>query len=84
MADDDFRLELSEELGRRLKAAADAAGRSVDDYAAKLIIEGLEGSWDEDFARYEEYKRTGEYIDAETAMREFRSVLKARLAEKRK
>jgi len=84
MADGDFKLELSEELGRRLKAAAEAAGRSVDDYAAGLISQGLESSWDEDYARYDEYRRTGEYLDAETVMRDFKAALKRRFSEKRK
>jgi hypothetical protein len=84
MADGGFKLELEPVLGERLKAAADAAGSSVEDYAAGLISRGLDDDWAEDYARYAEYQRTGEYIDAEVAMRGFREAVAARFRAKRK
>jgi hypothetical protein len=84
MADGDFRLDLSEDLGKRLVAAAAAAGRPVADYAANLIAYGLEDDWAEDLARAEAYDRTGEFLDAATALTEFRTELQRRFREKRR
>jgi hypothetical protein len=83
MADDGFRVEISESLGRQLVAAAEAAGRPVSDYAADLIARGLD-DWAEDLARYEEYKRSGEYLDAESALAGMREELARRFREKRR
>ena len=77
MAGDGRIVELDEELGRRLNAVATATGQSAGDLAAKLISRGLD-DWAEDFARFAEYERTGEYIDAEVAMAEFRQAVAAK------
>jgi hypothetical protein len=84
MADDGFTVKIDGELAERVKAAADAAGRPVGEYAADLIASGLDDDWAEDHARFAEYQRTGEYVDVETALREFREEVDARLAAKRK
>ena len=42
------------------------------------------GDWAEDFARFAEYQRTGEYIDAEGTMAEFRQAIADRVAAKQK
>ena len=84
MADGGLKLELDEALGERLKAAADGDGRPVDAYAAELIAHGLDDGRAEDVARYEAYQRTGDYIDAETAMRRFREAVPAGFRAKRK
>ncbi len=84
MADGSLKLDLDAGVHERLRAAAGAVGRSIEDYAANLIAQGLDDDWAEDYARAAEYERTGEYIDAETAMREFREKLEQRLSEKRK
>jgi len=83
MADGGFRVEISESLGRQLVAAAEAAGRPVSDYAADLIARGLD-DWAEDLARYEEYRRSGEYLDAETVLAGFRAELARRFRDKHK
>ncbi len=82
MADGGLKLELDEALGRRLNEAAVALGQSAGDLAAKLISHGLD-DWAQDFARFAEYERTGEYIDAEIAMAEFRQAVTDRIAAKR-
>ena len=72
MADGGLKLELDEALSDRLKAAAAALGRSVDDYAAELIADGLDQDWAESYARFEDYERTGEFLDAGPALADFR------------
>jgi len=77
MADDGLKLELNQALSERLKEAADAAGRPVDAFAAELIADGLDGDWAESYARFAEYKRTGEYLDAPAVMETFRKTVAA-------
>jgi hypothetical protein len=79
MADGSLKLELNEALGERLKAAAEAAGRPVDDYAAQLISQGLDDRWSEAVARLAEYDRTGESIPLEDALARFDTALSERL-----
>jgi hypothetical protein len=79
MADGGFQLELDAELGERLTAAAGAVGRSAAEFAADLIAKGLDDGWEESLARLAEYDRTGEYVDADVALRHFREVLAERL-----
>jgi hypothetical protein len=83
MADDGLTLQLDAELSMRLKAAADAAGQAVDSYALGLIAEGLDEDWALSFARYAEYQRTGEYLDADVVLNEFREAIAANFREKR-
>lgn len=83
MADGGLKLELDEALSARLKAAADAVGRPVDAYAAELISGGLDDDWTESYARYAEYQRTGEYLDADVALEAFRKAVAARVRSKR-
>jgi hypothetical protein len=72
MADGGLKLELDEALGARLKAAADAAGRPVEAFAAELISGGLDDDWAESYSRFAEYQRTGESLDAVAEMDAFR------------
>ncbi|MEO8811382.1 MAG: hypothetical protein ABI376_00520 [Caulobacteraceae bacterium] len=46
---------MGEDLSHRLAAAAETAGKPVNDYAAALIEEALDEDWAEDEARYAEY-----------------------------
>ncbi|MDP3746836.1 MAG: TraY domain-containing protein [Phenylobacterium sp.] len=81
MADGELTLKLDDETARRLQAAADAAGRSVGDYAAGLIAEGLDGDhWQGAREALAEFDRTGESFDAETTMAEFRASVARRVA----
>ena len=41
MADGSITISLNDDIARSLKAAADAAGRSLDDYACELIAAGF-------------------------------------------
>ena len=56
MADDGFSLVLDPALAKRLKAAADAAGQPVLDFAESLIVQGLDDDWAVDYARFAEYE----------------------------
>ena len=82
MADGGLKLELDEALTARLKAAADAAGRPIDAYAAELIADGLDDGWSESYARYADYQRTGEYLDAEHEMKVFKQAVAERVRSK--
>jgi len=79
MADGDFKLELSEELGRRLKAAAEAAGLSAEAFASALIAQGLGDDWAEASVSLADYDRTGAYVDAREALSRVRAELVARI-----
>ena len=79
MDDGALKLELDVGLRERLKAAADGAGRSVGDYAAQLIEQGLEHRWSESLARLAEYDRTGEHVPAEEALARFKAAVVERL-----
>jgi predicted transcriptional regulator len=82
MADGALTVELDEALSERLKLAAEAAGRRVDDYAAQLISQALDDRWSESLARLAEYDRTGEYVPAEEALDRFRNAVSERLRKK--
>ena len=89
MADGELTLKLDDETVRRLKAAADAAGQPVGDYAARVLAERLDDSVEldesveEDLRRLEEYDRTGEYVSVEEAMSFFRNALEERLSQRK-
>jgi hypothetical protein len=52
--------------------------------AERLKLAAADHDWVEDYARVAEYERTGESIDVDTWVREFREKLEQRLREKRK
>ena len=83
MADDGFRLEIDGELGRRLKAAAEAAGQPADQLAADLIARGLDDGWREAEERLAEYDRTGESVSLDEVGRHFQKAVMARLQARR-
>jgi len=83
MADGELTLKLDDDTARRLKEAADAAGRPLRDYVTDIIAERLaEDDWEEDARIGEESERSGDYISLEEGLREFESDLEARLAAK--
>jgi len=80
MADGEVRVVLDAETERRLKAAADAAGRSVDDHARALIVEGLDDEdWTVDERIADEAERSGATYSVQEAMAHFRAELHARV-----
>ena len=83
MADGGLKLELNEALSRELIRAADQAGVPVGDLATGFIARGLTDRWSISLARLAEYDRTGEFVEAETAIREFEEALRAALKAKR-
>ncbi|WP_340644041.1 hypothetical protein [Phenylobacterium sp.] len=83
MADGELTLKLDDDTVRRLKAAADAAGRAVEDYAQTLIADGLDDRWSESLRRLEEYDRTGESLSVQEALEHFDNRLRDRLANPR-
>ena len=84
MADGEIKVTLDAETERRLKAAAEAAGRSLDDYVHDLIHDRLdEEDWAEDERIAEEAERTGSTYSVEEAMNVFDRAMKAQLAKRR-
>jgi len=80
MADGGLNLSIDNDLAKRLRAAADAAGESVQDYAINALKAATDDGWAETHASLAEYDRTGEYIDADVALANFRAELERRLA----
>ncbi len=95
MTDLTLTLALNDETLRRLTTAAEAAGMSVQTYAALLIEQALTGSgvredpavfrtthdWTEADRRLAEYDRTGEYVAFEDWADDFRADVQARLSK---
>lgn len=85
MSDRTLTIPLSDDLLRRLTVAAEAAGLSVEAFAAMIVKaafapDGLaeeaaafEGApdWTQADRRLADYDRTGEFVDAETALDAF-------------
>jgi hypothetical protein len=80
MADGGLTIELNEGLAQRVKDAAEALGQSADQFANELIAKSLDDGWAEARASLAEYDRTGEYVDADVALADFRKELERRLA----
>ena len=84
MADGELTLKLDDETARRLQEAADAAGRSVGDYARGLILDSLDvDDWTEDLRIAEEYDRTGVSYSVEEGLAVFDAAVSRRLDPKR-
>ena len=82
MADGELTLKLDDETAGRLKAAAEAAGRPIEDYAAGLIAEGLEDHWAMAGEALADYDRTGVSYSLEEGMAAFDAAVAQRLAPK--
>ena len=86
MADGDLTLKLDDETAQRLKDAAEAVGRSVDDYVQELIREGLtakalhDDDCAEDIRILEDYDRTGVSYSVEEGLAVFDAAMKVYLA----
>ena len=78
MADGDLTLHLDEETAKRLRAAADAAGRPAEEYAADVIAEHLADDLEEDLRIFEDYERTGVSYSLEEGMAIFDAAVKRR------
>jgi len=83
MADGDVTLKIDPTLAERLRQVADAAGETFESFALSVLEAAADDDWADEQARYEEYRRTGEYIDLATFVREMREGLETRLAAKR-
>ena len=63
----------------RLRAAAQVAGLSLEDYALKILDRAMEDDWAEATAALVEFDRTGHSVPAEDALRRFQEGLTQRL-----
>lgn len=82
MADGELTLKLDDDTARRLQEAADAAGRPVADYAAELIVGGLD-DWTEDVRIAEAYDRDGVSYSIEEGLAVFDAAVKRRFDTER-
>jgi hypothetical protein len=81
---DGFHIDVDGERAAKLKAAADAAGMTLVDYAMEALDRAIEADdWAEDLAALEDYDRTGEFVPLEAALEEFNAALQATLAERK-
>lgn len=84
MADGEIKVTLDVQTERRLKAAADAAGLTVDAYARSLIVEGLDDdAWQIDERIADEAERTGASHSVQEAMAYFRAELHSQVKTSR-
>jgi len=85
MADDGMTLKIDAELTERLRAAAEAAGESVESFATRALVLFSDDypGWEEDLADLEDYDRTGVAEPAAKVMAEFRASVEAHFAKRR-
>ena len=76
-------IHLDAERAERLKAAAQVAGLSPEDYALKALDRAMDDDWAEAIAALEEFDRTGHSVAAEDALHGFQDRLKQRLNARR-
>jgi plasmid stability protein len=96
MSDRSLTITLSDDLLRRLTAAAEAAGLSVEGFAVEILTAALaQGGLAEDAAAFQgahdwteadrrlaDYDRTGESVAFEDWAADFRADVQARIAAK--
>ena len=75
-------IHLDPERAAKLKAAADAAGVSLEAYALRALDQALDDDWSETLAALDDYDRTGVSYAAEDAIAEFRANVEAGLAKR--
>lgn len=73
-------IHLDPERAARLRAAAEAAGVSLEAYALQALDQALNDEWSEAIAALEDHDRTGVSYAAEDAIAEFRANVEAGLA----
>lgn len=73
-------IHLDSERAARLRAAAEAAGVSLEAYALQALDQALDDEWLEAIAALEDHDRTGVSYTAEDAIAEFRANVEAELA----
>jgi hypothetical protein len=73
-------IHLDPERAARLRAAAEAAGVSLETYALQALDQALNDEWSEAIAALEDHDRTGVSYAAEDAIAEFRANVEAGLA----
>ncbi len=76
-------IHLDPERTARLRAAADAAGVSLEVYALQALDQALNDDWSEAIAALEDHDRTGVSYAAEDALAEFRANVEAGLAKRK-
>ena len=81
MADGGLTLTSDDALAERLRAAAEAAGESVQDYALSALRAAADEDWAEDYARVAAYEASGGGVPADQAMADFRAAVQARFAK---
>ena len=78
---DGFDIHLNEDQARRLKAAADAAGMSLTDFALDILDSAITADLAEDERRWAEYRRTGESLSVQESFAAYDDEVRRRLAD---
>ncbi|MBO9559241.1 MAG: hypothetical protein J7515_11775 [Caulobacter sp.] len=76
-------IRLDPERTARLRAAADAAGVSLEAYALQALDQALDDDWSEALTALEDHDRTGVSCAAEDAIAAFRANVEAGLAARK-
>lgn len=76
-------IHLDPERAARLRAAAEAAGVSLETYALQALDQALDDEWSEAVAALEDHDRTGVSYAAEDAIAEFRANVEVGLAKRK-
>jgi hypothetical protein len=76
-------IHLDPERAARLRAAAEAAGVSLETYALQALDQALDDEWSDAIAALEDHDRTGVSYAAEDAIAEFRANVEAGIAERK-
>jgi hypothetical protein len=76
-------IHLDPERAARLRAAAEAAGVSLEAYALQALDQALDDEWSEAIAALEDHDRSGVSYAAEDAIAEFRANVEAGLAKRK-
>lgn len=81
MADGSLTLKLDDDTAARLKAAAEAAGESTEDFVLRAVANALDDDWAEDRRIAEEYDRTGAFVPMDEALDRLDAKIAARRAK---
>ena len=76
-------IHLDPERAARLRAAANAAGVSLEAYALQALDQALDDEWSEAIMALEDHDRTGVSYAAEDAIAEFRANVEAGIAKRK-
>jgi predicted transcriptional regulator len=81
MADGGLTIELNEALAERVRALAEASGTTAEALVCEAVSDYVD-DWSQTLDPLAGYDRTGQFVDAEEAMRDFQEAVAARFTSK--